>query len=75
MTQHTEFCPMDQRADVASGREALETALVDSGWRKFRIELDARIVERFGVAMQEAEGNDPDPAVLADLALLRALMF
>lgn len=74
MTQQTRDYRREQLADVASGRDAIETANLHAGWRRFRNELDARIVDRFGVAFQNADGSEPDPAVLADLALQRALM-
>jgi hypothetical protein len=74
MTQQTRDHRREQVADVASGRDAIETANLHAGWRRFRNELDARIVDRFGVAFQDADGSELDPAVLADLALQRALM-
>jgi hypothetical protein len=74
MTQQTRDYRREQLADVASGRDAIETANLHAGWRRFRNELDARIVDRFGVAFQDADGSELDPAVLADLALQRALM-
>jgi hypothetical protein len=68
MTQQTRDYRREQLADVASGRDAIETANLHAGWRRFRNELDARIVDRFGVAFQDADGSELDPAVLADLA-------
>jgi len=62
------------RLDGRRGVDPNETANLDSAWRRFRNELDARLVERFGVAFEDADGRDSDPAVLADLALQRALM-
>jgi hypothetical protein len=74
MTQQTTNCARAQRADVASSRDAIERANIDAGWRRFRDELDARLVDRFGVAFRNGDGSAPDPDVLADLALQRALM-
>ena len=71
MTPHTEDHRSERRADAGN---ASETANFASAWRRFRSELDARLVERFGLAFQESDGDEPDPAVLADLALQRALM-
>ena len=59
---------------AVSDADALDTANLHSAWRRFRNELDARLVERFGVAFQDTDGEQADPAVLADLALERALM-
>ena len=73
MTQ-TKYPRFKERADVASRRDAFEIATLDSAWRRFRNELDARILERFGLAFDSFDDNEPDPAVLADLALERALM-
>ena len=70
MTRQPTSCRPERRADLHS-REA---ATLDSGWRRFRNELDARLVDRFGVAFQDPGDHEPDPAVLADLALQRALM-
>jgi len=61
------------RLDVECHRDEIETTNLDAAWRKFRNELDARIVERFGVAYQGAH-DQPDPDLLADLAFQRALM-
>jgi len=69
MTQQTR-----NRRDVACQRDEIATANLDTAWRRFRDELDARIVERFGVAYQGADDQQPDPDLLADLALQRALM-
>jgi hypothetical protein len=69
MTQQTR-----NRLDVECHRDEIETANLDAAWRRFRNELDARIVERFGVACQGAHDQQPDPDLLADLAFQRALM-
>ena len=74
MTQQTRDCGRGRRPDLAFGQDAIERANLDAGWRRFRDELDARIVDRFGVAFRNADGSQPDPNVLADLALQRALM-
>jgi hypothetical protein len=74
MTQQPTHCLREQRSDVASARDAAETANFDDAWRSFCDELDSRIVARFAAAFDGADGEVPNPAVLADLALQRALM-
>jgi hypothetical protein len=46
----------------------------DQGWRRFRDELDARLMARFGPSFEKQDRAEPDPEILADLALQRALM-
>jgi hypothetical protein len=74
MTQQSNDRRLGLRADVASGGNAPGGSIFDSALRKFRNELDARILDRFGVAYQDSADHEPDPDVLADLALQRALM-
>ena len=74
MTQQTTHCRRGQPADDPCGRDASEAAGLDAAWRRFRDELDARLVDRFGGAFGNDDGSEPDPGVLADLALQRALM-
>ena len=74
MTQQMRDRRWAPRADVASEGDEIERRNLDQAWQKFRNELDARLVERFGPAYRHADDPQPDPAVLADLALQRALM-
>ena len=54
-------------------KPAADTTL-HAAWRRFRDELDARLCARFGEAFEPKNGTEPDPEILADLALERALM-
>jgi len=75
MTDH----PTRSRTADATLRAAVERSqcggtTVDRAWRRFRDELDTRLVARFGPSFAERDGGvDADPDILADLALQRAL--
>jgi hypothetical protein len=56
---------MDEKPPVSS---------LQACWLRFRQEFDARIAARFELAAEPPDGEDPDPEVLADLALQHALM-
>ena len=46
----------------------------DAAWLRLRHEMEARIAARYGVASDDRGADGPDPDVLADMALERALM-
>jgi len=58
---------------VASNRASSADPALEAGFRRFRDELDARLVARFGASFADRDGSDADPEILADLALQRAL--
>ena len=73
MTSETARSRAQQPAKVAAGRK-LESTGIDAAWLRFRDELDARLVARYGLALAAHDGEHADPEILADLALQRALM-
>ena len=63
-----------ERGQLTSAERRPEATSIDTAWRRFRDELDARILARFGLAFDPEDGDRADPDILADLALERALM-
>ena len=74
MTEQTARGRAHDRTQHAGGAQPREAGSIDVAWLRFRDELDARLLARFGVAFDAQAGDHPDPDVLADLALERALM-
>jgi hypothetical protein len=74
MTEQTTRGRVQNRAQLAGDQKPDEAARVDAAWFRFRDELDARILARFGLAFEGQDGDQADPDILADLALQRALM-
>ena len=75
MTDHpTRSRTADATLRAGSERARSAGTAVDRAWRRFRDELDTRLVTRFGPSFAERDGVvDADPEILADLALQRAL--
>jgi len=62
------------RVQLAGVQKPGEATSIDAAWLRFRDELDARILARFGLAFEGRDADHADPDILADLALQRALM-
>jgi hypothetical protein len=74
MTEQTRQRPTRDRAQLTGDQKPGQATSIDPSWLRFRDELDARILARFGLAFDPKDGDQADPDILADLALQRALM-